>query len=109
MDLEQQLNKVLSDPESMKTIMQLAQSLTASTNTEPPPQSVPPDLGQAGQLFQLMQTVQQVGQQDPQQKALLDALRPFVSGQHCHRLERAMQMAKLSQLAGLALQGYEQT
>ena len=27
MDLEQQLNRILSDPQSMSTIMQLAQSL----------------------------------------------------------------------------------
>lgn len=108
MDLEEQLNKILSDPESMNTIMQLAQSLGSSIPNTDGAASLP-NLGQAGQLVQILQTLQQAGQQDPQQRALLEALRPFVTSDHCQRLERAMQMAKLSQMAGWALQGQEQS
>ena len=103
MDLEQQLNRILSDPESMSKIMDLAQSLgTPTTAGQPPAEDV-----SHSSILQLLQNVQQAGQQDPAQHALIDALRPYVSQQHCRRLERALQMAQLSKLAGTALQSME--
>ena len=42
------------------------------------------------------------------QQALLEALKPFVSPAHQKRLARALQLAQLSKMAGLALQTLEQ-
>ena len=110
MDLEQQLNKILSDPQSMNTIMQIAQSLGAppGESTAESEAAPPPDLMHSGRILQLLQSVQSAQQRDPQQQALLDALRPYVTPEHCQRLERAMQMAQLSKLAGLTLQDMDQ-
>lgn len=104
MDLEKEVNRILTDPQSMQTIMQLAQSLGAPSGdtTEQDAAESPPI--PTGKLLHILQTVQQAGQRDPQQQALLEALRPYVTAAHCQRLDRAMQMAQLSKLAGFALQ-----
>lgn len=103
MDLEQQLNQILSDPDSINAITQIAQSFQAASQTDRTADSSSQASPQMGQLLHLLQTFQQAGQSDPQQQALLDALRPYVTPSHCQRLERAMQMAQLSRLAGLAI------
>ena len=106
MDLEQQFNRILSDPESMNTIMRLAQSLGSST-AEGQPES-----GRAAgpgpeQMLGMLQKVQEAGQQDPRLQGLVQALKPFVTPEHCRRLERAIQLSGLAKLSQLALQEFD--
>ena len=61
-----------------------------------------------GQLLQLAQQLQSAKAGAPKQQALLEALKPFVSPAHQKRLARALQLAQLSKMAGLALQTLEQ-
>lgn len=106
-ELEDKLNSLLSNPQLMGQIMNMAQALGQEqpssgpeTPSGPPPkpqQSPLPNidpgmLQQAMQLFGSMQT-------DKDQQALLQALRPYLGSQRLNRLERAMQAARLAKLA----------
>ncbi len=102
MELEQQLNKILNDPDSMAQIMRLAQSLGGGMEAggDTTQSAAAPDT-QA--LFEMVHRVQQAGQVDQRQAALFEALKPFLTPDHCRRLERAMQLSRLSHIAGHAL------
>ncbi len=117
--MEDQLNRILSDPQSMAQIQALAQSLGLGGAPGAPPQSQTPppappqappalpfgamDEGFARSVFSLMQ---QANHSDSRQEALLCALKPYLKPDRCAKLDRAMQIARLSQLAGLALRQY---
>lgn len=60
------------------------------------------------QLLQMLQRMQIPDGDASKQAALLDALKPFVTPTHKKRLEKALQLSRLSQMAGLALQELEQ-
>ena len=72
------------------------------------PGSAPPPAPDPGQLLQLAQQLQSAKTGAPKQQALLEALKPFVSPAHQKRLAKALQLAQLSKMAGLALQTLEQ-
>ena len=124
-ELEEQLNAVLSSPEAMAQIMALAGSLTGGSaggdgaSPSPPedgetqgeaPPSDPPREGPEGldalfggnldpdMLTALMGLAQSYGQGDPRQTALLDALRPFLSPQRRQKLDRAIQLSRVSRV-----------
>lgn len=116
--MEDQINRILSDPQSMAQIQALAQSLgLGGAPGAPQPQAPPPtppqapsalpfgamDEGFARSVFSLMQ---QANRSDSRQEALLCALKPYLKPDRCAKLDRAMQIARLSQLAGLALRQY---
>ena len=91
---EDKLNQILSDPDSMAKIMNLAQSLggpSAAPNgpPDPPPKPPPPPPDDAF-VKGILRLMQQAQHTDKRQEALLCALR----------------IAKLSQLAGFALKNY---
>ena len=95
-ELEQKLQEVLSDPEQMQKIMALAGSL--GQLAPPPPSadaalSVPPVAGD-----------RPAASAEKNREALLAALRPFLRPERQKKLEQAMQLARLSALAELALQ-----
>ena len=56
-----------------------------------------------GMLLQMMQIFQQMQQTDPRQDALLCALRAYLAPERQRKLDRAMELARLTKLAGLAL------
>ena len=99
--LEQLLQGVLSDPEAMQKIMGLAQSLGSkstppSEEDGPPQQNIPgPDLSALKDLSSLRGKTQI----DSHQQALLNALAPYMSSQRIRKLQRAMQAARMAELA----------
>lgn len=120
---EEKLNAVLGNPEMMGQIMSLAQSLGGSSPAPPPPAeaapappapSSPPDLSAllgglsgGGLDPRLMAAVGRVltesnGGED-QRTALLAALRPFVREQRYAKLDKAIQIARLSHMIRIAL------
>lgn len=119
--LEEKLQNILSDPNSMAQIMSMAQSLGLSPQNEqrPPSQPVGENLGmlqsvmgqQGGDgkmpdlqfLQSMMGVLQQAQRTDGKQEALLCALKPFLRPERREGIDRAMQLAKISQLAGIAL------
>lgn len=118
-DFSEMLNGILSNPQAMQQIMTLAQSLGLQGQGGQPQQSAPappppqPQLSQLPQQpnqpdpMQLLQGFLQMSKQmggDERQLALFQALKPFVRPDRAEKLDRAIQVAKISRLAGNALQ-----
>lgn len=98
MDMENMLQSVLGNPEAMEKIMAMAQSLGASQ--PPPPQQEEssfemPDM----EMIQKMAALAGQSSIDPNQRALIAALRPYIGSHRLRRLEQAMQAAKMAGLA----------
>ena len=129
-ELEDKLNSILGNPEAMGQIMALAQSLggqssgeapQAQTPDPPPPSAAPvpsapgPDLssllggllggggGLDPRLLIASRVMQEAGSDSDQRTALLQALRPFVKEQRYAKLDKAIQIARLSHLIRIAL------
>ena len=133
-ELEDKLNTILGDPQAMGQIMALAQSLGSGKDQqpeapppqdrrdEPPPPSgqaaAPPDLsallgsltGEGGggldpRLLTLgARIMSEYNADDGGRTALLQALRPFVKERRYAKLDRAIQIAKLSRPIRVALE-----
>lgn len=103
--LEEQLQQILNDPDSMAQILSLAQSFGLQPPGEAPsaPPPPPPDDGMAKAIFGMMQ---QARQSDGKQEALLQAIKPYLRPERRGKIDRALQIAKVSHMAGFALRNY---
>ncbi len=112
--LEEKLQSILNDPNSMAQILSMAQSFGLQNPTEPPQKSQTPppapDMGalmpDAGFVQAIMGLMQQAQHSDGKQEALLCALKPFLRPERRDKIDRAMQLARISHLAGFALKNY---
>lgn len=102
--LESQLNEILNDPERMAQILSMAQSFGLQPPETPPQSSVPPP--DSEMLQSMMRLMQQARQSDGKQEALLSALKPYLAPERREKLDRAIQLARISHLAGYALRNY---
>lgn len=109
--IEDKLSQLLNDPNSMAQIMSLVQSFGLGSppeskgsedNSPPPP---PPDDQMLRSLMGIMRTAQQ---NNPKQEALLSALKPFLRPERRKKIDRAMQIARISHIAGCAIRGFGQ-
>ena len=100
---EDKLNQILSDPDSMAKIMNLAQSLGGPSAAPNGPPDPPPDDAFVKGILRLMQQAQHT---DKRQEALLCALKPYLAPERQAKIDEALRIAKLSQLAGFALKNY---
>ena len=117
-DFQEMLNQVMANPQAMEQIMSLAKNLglqgSQNQQASPPPQlqpqnrqTPPPQNPPGPDPMQLMQSLLRLSQQgggDERQIALFQALKPFVSRDRAEKLDRAIQIARISRLAGNALQ-----
>lgn len=120
-DFEEKLESILGNPQAMSQIMSLAQSLGGgapakadSSPSKPPPAaptppSPPPAADQGPQLDpRLLSGVAallgQYNSNDDQRVTLLNALRPFVKEQRYAKIDKAVQIAKLSRVIRMALE-----
>ena len=116
--LEQAIGAVLQDPQQLQKIFALAQSLGLSPPEAPaaPPPPEPPKPAAAASAEQapedrgsaLRTLLQQAGKLDRRQENLLNALKPFLKPERREKVDRAMQAARISRLAGAALRGRDQ-
>lgn len=108
-DLENTISQILGNPDSMAQIMSIAKSLgvpsPSSEAESPPPVSPAPALDQS--MLSMLELVKQFGAGDPREAQLLNALKPYCSEQRRQRIDRALQIARLSQIAGTALRNME--
>lgn len=100
--MEEKLGAILNNPQMMQQIMSMASSLSSQ---DPPVQDVTPQTPaldfDPAMLQKVMGLAGQLGV-DPNQKALLCALQPYLSTVKVQRLEKAMRAAKLASLASTA-------
>ena len=96
-NLESGLEAILSNPQMMQQIMSIAQNFQSEPAPPPPQTAGGPELDFAT-IQRLTSLIGKTGI-DPQQKALLQALRPYLSGQRIQKLEKAMRAAKLAGIA----------
>ena len=96
-NLESGLQSILGNPQMMEQIMSLAQNLQSEPAPLPPPAEAVPELDMAT-IQKITSIVGKTGI-DSQQKALLQALRPYLSGHRIQKLEKAMRAAKLAGIA----------
>ena len=107
-DLEETLQSLLSDPETMGQIQALAGQLglegsgsaqeepQAAPDPDPSPALDPESLGQMGRLLELFQASRRT---DPRADALIAALRPYLRPERQRKLDQAVQLAGLSRAA----------
>ena len=116
-DLQERIESVLNDPQQMQEILSLARSLgvelpdagaepaeKARPEAEMPP--TPPSLpqGLGGVMTQpVAELLKEAGKLEKKQENLLNALKPFLKPNRREKIDRAMQVARLSHLAGYAL------
>jgi len=123
-EFEEKLNAILSDPKAMGQIMSIAKVLgtsaeedgqtdatTAKQATPHSEESPPPDLGQLlsplGNLDpKLVQTALRLFSEynatDDRKTALLSALQPFLKEERNAKVDKAVQITKLSRIARVA-------
>ena len=121
-EFEDQLGSLLSNPEAMAQIMQLAQSLSEAAPPPPPAPPVPPsqpafsgDLLSSltggidpALLMKLLPLVQELGGgQDSNARQLLYALRPYLKQERQEKVERALQLARLFRVGKRFLKEWE--
>ena len=114
-ELEDKLSALLSDPDSMAQVMQLAQQLSQTFGTQeqaapPPPQpenTASADTAGIGSLLggidpklimKFLPLLQEYGKSNSQTMQLLYALRPFLKAERQGKVERAAQLARLIHL-----------
>ena len=101
-DMESKLGAILGNPEMMSQIMSMAQQLGGGSPPppEPPPPQTPtlPESLDMGMLMKIAGMANSANV-DSNQRTLLLALRPYLTGERISKLERAMRAAKLTSLA----------
>ena len=100
-NLAGKLNQILNDPGSLKQIMDMASALGFSA-----PQDIP-DTPDPNLTAQVTNAIQHAQEKEQKQQALIHALLLYLRPGRQRRLQRAMQVAQISQLAGAALQSNE--
>ena len=133
-EFDDKLNSLLSNPEAMAQIMQMAQSLSGGQSQQAPqtppqqpfPSPSPPPVQQAAgsnpfaslsgltggmdpaMLPKLLPLIQELGSQnDSNARQLLYALRPYLKPDRQEKIERALQLARLFHLGKKFLSGWE--
>ena len=125
-ELDEKLNALLSDPNSMAQVMQLAQQLSgtfsgasqpasASPPPPPPPQQPPQpsfDTSFLGGLDpkligRFLPLIQEYTQSNSNTTQLLYALRPFLKAEKQDKIERAAKLARLIHLGKKFLSEWE--
>lgn len=103
-DLQTRMGAILNDPEMMKKISAMAQSLSAAPDPQPQAQPVQNPLPNIdpGMLQKLAGFAGQTGI-DNNQKTLLHALNPYLSSERISKLERAMRAASMARMASVFL------
>lgn len=101
-ELEDRLNSILSDPEQMARISSLAQTLMGGSESSAEPPSAAPDTGPDSALLGRLGSLLGQGG-DADKRALLEAMKPYLSEKRRGKLDRAMKLTRMARLARLAM------
>ena len=100
------LGRVLGDPQQMEKITALAQSLMGGA---PGAASEPPQAASASPSAlpePLRALLEQPAESGTDKRALLTAMQPWLDERHRRKMDRAMQLARMTRIAKLALREY---
>lgn len=113
-ELDEKLNALLSDPDSMAQIVQMAQQLSVTMGGDagaavpspaqtaapavPPPAQTPPDGIDPQVVARFLPLLQEYSRSNSQTMQLLYALRPFLKESKQDKVERAARLARLIHL-----------
>ena len=128
-ELEDKLGAILSNQDAMNQIMALAKSLGGGGDPPPPPSlpdaaSAPPaadspPASAGGDLFSAlgnldprlismaMRLAGEYNSNNDERAALLNALRPFVKPERYAKLDKAIQISKLTRVIRIALDSFQ--
>ena len=116
--MEEKIGAILSNPDMMKTIMNMAQSLGQNPaqhepsqtqkqqnpqQKSPPQQKSQPSIGK--NELEMISKISSLSQQtglDRQEQTLLKALNPYLTKDRLDKLEKAMHAAKMAKFASIA-------
>lgn len=121
--LEEKLNKILSDPEALGSVMKMAQSIAGGGSNDDAPSGDGNVLGALSQLGgggagglmdmisgidpqmlgRIMSLAGEYGRTDDRRTSLLTALKPYVREERREKMERAAQIVRLARTARMAL------
>lgn len=96
--LEDKLNAILSDPDAMGRISEMAKSLFGEKSGEEPREISSGDESLLKRAAGLLRG----NSMRADESAVFDALRPFLSDERRARLDRAIKIARLASLARMA-------
>lgn len=104
-EMEEKLGAILGNPQLMQQIMSMAQSLGQSAPEPPPPKQEPPSVAPDIDPAMIGKFMSLAGKTDidRNQKALLGALKPYLTQQRLQKLEKAMRAARLAGAASSLL------
>ena len=112
-ELEEKLNALLSDPNSMAQVMQMAQQLSGAMGEQKAAPPRGPDLGAAlggldpKLLGKLLPLAGELGTENSAALQLLQALRPFLKEEKQGKIERAARLARLIHVGKKLLADWE--
>ena len=102
-ELQDTLQKIMSDPEAMRQVQSLGKQLGLGESTPaPPPAPVQsPVSGDMMAAFSKLAPLMNVAKPSDETTALLNALRPFLSGEKLERLNSAQKLLSLIRMIPL--------
>lgn len=100
-ELEDRLSSILNDPEQMRRISSLAQTLMGGGETSAPAEKT--EGQREGGLFGALGSLPTPPRGGGDKAALLEALKPWLSEKRQRKLTRAMRLAQMARLARLAM------
>ena len=119
-EFDDKLNSILSNPDAMAQIMQLAQSFSGEPSSPPPGQPIPPPpptsvnplsaLGNTDPkvITRLLPLIRELGGgQDSNARNLLCALSPYLKPERQAKVDRALQLARLFHVGRQFLSNWE--
>ena len=112
-DFEDMINSVLGDPAQMEKIAGIAKNLMGGGGADIPSGNFPSGSGNLstqsgfdfdpailGKLSSLMNSTSEKGSD---KKALLEAMKPYLSEKRRQKMDKALRIARLAKLAGIAM------
>ena len=101
-NIEEKILDVINDPEKLEQIMGIAKGLGFT----PPENDVSQEQHISTPPLEPFLNLLQANHPDGKQEALFQALMPYLRPSRQKKLQRALKVAKISQLAGFALKNY---
>ena len=106
-ELESRISSVLGDPEQMEKITRLAQSFMAGTGNNDTPPKTEAAMPEAELLNRIMRLMRTGGEKDKGERAMLEAISPYLSEKRRGKMEKALRIAKLVRMAKIAMEERE--